>query len=159
METNKIGNEAVMLGSIVGGNVLGAIATNKVKALNGNLGRVALLVAGLLLAAKSKSDILKGASIGVALSGVSGFVQQFIKGVAGFDGIEGLMGVNGNYGVGDIIQGPDGMMYMVNGLGELEVLDSDEYYLEDDDDVEYYLEGSEDVQALASVDDNVAVYA
>jgi len=34
METNKLGSQAVMIGSILGGNILGTIATSKVKFLH-----------------------------------------------------------------------------------------------------------------------------
>ncbi len=146
METNKFGKEAIFVGSILGGNVAGAVASSKVKFLGTNLGRMVLVAAGLTLAVKAKSDILKGAAIGLALSGATPFVQK----LANDNSVAGLMGVAGSYGVGDIIEGPDGMMYMVNGMGELEPYANTEY--------EEYLEG-DDVNALASVADETAVLA
>lgn len=157
METNKLGSQAVMVGSILGGNILGTIATSKVKFLQGNLGRVILLVVGLILAVKVKSDILKGSAMGFALTGASGLTQNLTKGVTGFEGISGLAG---DYGVGDVITGPDGMMYMVNGLGELEPYeeivyvdeDGNEYPEEYVDDYSEQLYG-EEIEAIAGVDE------
>jgi len=147
LETNKLGSQAVLLGSILGGNVIGTIATNKIKFLNQNFGRIALIVIGLILAVKAKSDIIKGGAMGIALSGASSFVNDLTKGVAGFDGISGLFGVDGGeVGVGDVIQGADGMLYMVNGLGQLEP-----YYYYDEN-----LNGNyEDYAALSGADDSV----
>lgn len=155
METNKLGSQTVMVGSILGGNILGTIATSKVKFLKGNLGRVILFVVGLILAVKVKSDILKGSAMGLALTGASGLTQNLTKGVTGFEGISGLAG---DYGVGDVITGPDGMMYMVNGLGELEPYDEVVYVDEDDYPEEYYDDYPEqlhgdDIEAIAGVDE------
>ena len=161
METNKLGNQAVLIASILGGNLVGTIASSKINFLQEKFGRLLLIVVGIILSVKTKSDILRGASIGIALTGGSGFVQELAKGVSGIDG---LLGIEGDYGVGDIIQGPDGMMYMVNGLGELEPIEDEVYlddYYDDDDDVIYVddLEGDDDLYALSGADDDVIAVA
>lgn len=157
METNKLGSQAVMIGSILGGNVLGTIATSKIKFLQGNIGRIILFVIGIILAVKVKSDILKGSAMGVALTGASGITQNLTKGVTGFEGISGLAG---DYGVGDVITGPDGMMYMVNGLGELEPYEEIVYVDEDgneypEDYIEEYPEqlSGHEIEAIAGIDE------
>ncbi len=152
METNKLGSQAVMIGSILGGNILGTIATSKVKFLQGNLGRIILFVIGILLAVKVKSDILKGSAMGVALTGASGLTQNLTKGISGFEGISGLSG-DGNYGVGDIITGPDGMMYMVNGVGELEPYEEIVYVDEDGNEYPANQLSGTDIHAVSGVDE------
>lgn len=114
MEKNSFGGTAMQIGSIAGGNFIGTIATNKIKFLQGNMGRLLLIALGIILAMKLKSEMLKGAAIGLAISGTNGFVNSLANGVQGLDGFDAM----GH--IGEVIQAPDGMMYFVNGLGELE---------------------------------------
>ncbi len=157
METNKLGSQAVMIGSILGGNILGTVATSKIKFLQGNLGRILLFVIGIIIAVKVKSDILKGSAMGIALTGASGLTQNLTKDIKGFEGINGLFG--DGYGVGDIVTGPDGMMYMVNGLGELEPYEEIIYVDEDGNEIpesqlsgtiEHALSGADEMALAAS---------
>jgi len=153
METNKLGSQAVMIGSILGGNILGTIATSKIKFLQGNLGRIMLFIIGIVIAVKVKSDILKGSAMGVALTGASGLTQNLTKDIKGFEGINGLFGDGDAYGVGDIVTGPDGMMYMVNGLGQLEPYEEVVYVDENGNEIsESELSGTEE-RALSGADE------
>lgn len=141
MEKNSFGGTAMQIGSIAGGNLIGTIATNKIKFLQGNMGRMLLILIGVILAMKVKSEILKGAAIGLAISGTTGFINSIASGVQGLDGFDGM----GH--IGEVIQAPDGMMYFVNGLGELEPYYEDQAQLG-----EYYeepLSGSDETASLS----------
>lgn len=121
MDTKKIqanyGGAAIFAGSAVGGAVVCSLAQNKITFLNTIMGKLLLMAAALIMLAKSKSDTVKGLATGIAVSSATGFV----KNIAGsINGIEGLAGIDGNDGVGQIVQDENGMIYMMNGVGELE---------------------------------------
>lgn len=123
------GSPAIFAGSAVGGAVLGNIASAKISMFNGVLGRLIIIVLGIILIAKSKSDALKGVGCGLCVSGAQGFISQIAGTVSGFEGLAGLGydgDLDGDYddlsgvGVGELVTGPDGMLYMMNGMGALE---------------------------------------
>lgn len=113
----NFGSAALFAGSAVGGAVVASLAQNKIKFLDSVIGKLLLMSAAIVMLAKSKSDTVRGLATGIAVSSATGFV----KNIAGsINGIEGLAGVDGSEGVGQIVQDENGMIYMMNGVGELE---------------------------------------
>jgi len=120
--SKNFGGAAVFAGSAVGGAVLGDVASSKITFFNGIIGRILLIALGILMIAKSKSDAMKGFGAGIAVSGAKGFITNIagtFNGLDGFDGMGSYDDLDG-VGVGELVQGPDGMLYMMNGLGDLE---------------------------------------
>jgi hypothetical protein len=111
------GGAAVFAGSAVGGAIVSSFAQNKVAFLNTLLGKLLLIVGAILLLAKTKSDAVRGFATGMAVTGATGFVKSIAGSINGF---EGLAGIDGDGGVGQIVQDENGMIYMMNGVGELE---------------------------------------
>lgn len=119
---SNYGSAAMYAGAAVGGAVLGSIAQKKIKFLDTIMGRVLLVILAIVVFTKAKSDVLKGVATGLAVTGATGFIKDIagsVNGFEGFDGIDGLSGLDGE-GVGQIVQDENGMIYMVNGVGELE---------------------------------------
>jgi hypothetical protein len=110
------GSSAMFAGAAVGGAVVASIAQNKIKFLDTILGRLVLIVLGIMLIAKGRSETMKGIGTGIAVSGSLGFVKSIAGSVNGFEGLAGVEGA----GMGQIVQDENGMVYMVNGVGEIE---------------------------------------
>jgi hypothetical protein len=154
VKTESYGNGALYATSAIGGAIITNVATNKVKFLDSMMGRLILIALGIIFFVKAKSETVKGGAIGIAVGGASGIIGKVAGSV---NGIEGLAGIDGD-GVGEIVQDANGMIYMVNGVGELEeyyppmingVGEYDEDY-DDDDDYEYVpLNGVETESILA----------
>lgn len=121
--TAKIGSAAIITGTSVAGMVAANVMQSKVKSLDSNIGRIILIIIGIIIISKANSDAVKGIGIGIAASGATSFVKQVVGQVKGFEGLEGALGnpnVDAIAGVGELVQDADGNMYMVNGMGELE---------------------------------------
>ena len=86
------------------------------------VGRIVLIVVAIMVLTKAKSETVKGLAVGLAVSSATGFVKQIAGSINGFDGIDGLDGLGSDDvdGVGQIVQDENGMIYMVNGLGQYE---------------------------------------
>lgn len=115
----NFGSAAIFAGTAVGGAVLSSLATKKITFLNSVVGRLVLIVAAMMLLAKSRSETVRGLATGMVVGSATGFVSSIAGSINGFEGIEGLAGVDGE-GVGQIVQDENGMIYMMNGVGELE---------------------------------------
>lgn len=153
MKTNvtDYSTPAIFAGSAVGGAIAGNLAQSKIAFLKTKIGSLLVILVGIMIISRSKSDAMKGFGTGVAVSSATGL----LKGLTG-----NPLGIDGLSGVGEVIQDENGMLYMVNGVGELEPyyaddldgLDGEEYY-EDLDGVE----GEEYYEDLDGVD--VTAYA
>jgi len=114
---NAYGSSAMQVGAVVGGAVLGNFAQKKVAFLSSTFGRLILIVIGILLVAKSKSDTVKSIGMGVSCGAGMGFLGALPNNPLGINAVSGLGDV------GQVVQDANGMLYMVNGLGELEPYD------------------------------------
>lgn len=146
---SNFGNAAMLAGSAVGGAVVGSLVQNKINFLNTPIGKLLLIAGGIVLMAKSKSSVMQGIGTGLAVNAATGFV----KNIAGsIDGIEGLAGLEGDdSGVGQIVQDENGMIYMMNGVGELEP-----YYLPMIEGVGSYDETDSFAGVGAAIDEAIA---
>ncbi|NTW18184.1 MAG: hypothetical protein HGA42_00620 [Nostocales cyanobacterium W4_Combined_metabat2_030] len=118
MEISKsFGAPATLVIAAITGAAIGQVASKKISMLNTTLGRLAMVGAGVVGVAYAKSDAVKGLSLGIAVSGATGLIGNIAGSINGFDGLSG---------VGEVVQDPaTGMMYVVNGVGELEYLPQD----------------------------------
>ena len=132
----KLGSAAIITGTSVAGMVAANVVQSKVKFFDSNIGRIFLIIIGVIIISKANYDAVKGVGIGIAASGATAFVKTVVGQVKGFEGVAGaLAGVETDAiaGVGELVQDADGNMYMVNGMGELE-----EYELSGDEEEQMY---------------------
>ena len=109
--TQKLGGAASTAAYTIGGALVAGYARKKVSFLDTTIGKFALIIAGLMLIAYTKSNALKGVGVGIATNGALGFASSL--GLAGVDGL-GSVGD----GMGAVVQDENGMVYMVNGVGD-----------------------------------------
>ena len=114
LDFNKMGGAAKDAGFIVAGTVLAGFARKKVTFLDTTLGKVILVFVALMIISSSKSDILKGLGMGIAANGALG-----LAGTLGLAGMDGLNGIESD-GMGSVVQDENGMVYVMNGVGEFE---------------------------------------
>ena len=117
--TKKLGSGAISVGATVAGAVGGNILQSKIAFFNTTLGRVLLIAVAIILISKSNSEAMKGIGTGFAVGASLGFIKDVTAGVKGFEGLAGVE-TDAIAGVGELVQDENGMMYMVNGVGELE---------------------------------------
>lgn len=106
----NLGSAASVAGYTVAGAVAAGFARKKVPFLDTTLGKILLIVIGLVIVSYSKSDALKGLGVGVSTSGALGFASQL--------GLNGVDGLGSTDGMGQIVQDENGMVYMVNGADD-----------------------------------------
>ena len=119
IDTKQLGSGAVLVGTTVAGAVAGNLLQSKITFFNSTLGRVLLIAIALVLISKSKSESMKGVGTGIAVGASLGFIKDVTAGVKGFEGLAGVE-IDAIAGVGELVQDENGMLYMVNGVGELE---------------------------------------
>lgn len=113
MEFGKnMGNAASQAAATVGGAVIAGFARKKITFLDTTVGRALIILLGLMLVSNSKSSAMKGVGVGIVTNGALSFAKEL-----GLSGVDGLNGVDGG-GMGAIVQDENGMVYMVNGVGE-----------------------------------------
>lgn len=110
MDLNQFKGSAMTTGGVAAGAIAAGIARKKISKLDTTVGKAGLIVAGLAISAYADSSILKGLGTGVAVNGIMGLASNYVAGVDGLDGD----------GVGTVVQDENGMVYMMNGIGELE---------------------------------------
>jgi len=116
MEFGKnLGAAASSAGATVAGAVIAGFARKKITFLDTTVGRAILILLGLLLISNSKSQTMKAIGIGVTTNGALSFAKDL-----GLSGVDGLDGVGD--GMGQIVQDENGMVYMVNGVGNDQML-------------------------------------
>jgi hypothetical protein len=118
-DTKQLGSGAITVGATVAGAVGGNLLQSKISFFNSTLGRVLLIALALIIISKSKSEVMKGVGTGLAVGASLGFIKDVTAGVKGFEGLSGIE-ADAMAGVGELVQDENGMMYMVNGVGELE---------------------------------------
>lgn len=109
--TKNLKGSALSVGSVAGGVIAASIARKQVNFLAGKMGTFILIIVGLVMISMSKSDILKNLGTGIAVGGALGVAENL--GLAGLDGLEG----SGD--LGQIVQDENGMVYMLNGDGDM----------------------------------------
>lgn len=139
--SKNVGSSLGFAGAAFGGAIAGNILASKIKFFDTLIGRIVLMGIGIVILAYSKSDMLKGVGTGVAISGGQGLIKKVAKSVNGIDGMDGLFGL-GDAGIGELVQDANGMLYMTNGVGSYEQLETS--YLNGD---EYALSGDEDAMS------------
>ena len=118
-DIKSLGSGAITVGATVAGAVGGNLLQTKIAFLNTTLGRVLLIALALIIISKSNSAAMKGVGTGLAVGASLGFIKDVTAGVKGFEGLAGVE-TDAIAGVGELVQDENGMMYMVNGVGELE---------------------------------------
>ena len=109
MDFKNLGSSALGVAYTAGGAVAAGFARKKIAFLDTVIGKIILIALGIYIVSQSKSEILKGVGTGVALNGVMGFAS----------GLMGEGGVNGADGMGSVVQDENGMVYLMNGVGEI----------------------------------------
>lgn len=109
--TQKLGGAASTAAYTVGGALIAGFARKKVSFLDTTMGKIGLIIIGLMIIGYTKSNALKGVGVGIATNGALGFANSL--GLAGIDGL-GSVGD----GMGAVVQDENGMVYMVNGVGD-----------------------------------------
>lgn len=118
-DTKQLGGGAITVGATVAGAVGGNLLQTKIAFFNTTMGRVLMIVLALIIISKSNSATVKGLGTGLAVGASLGFIKDVTAGVKGFEGLAGVE-TDAIAGVGELVQDENGMMYMVNGVGELE---------------------------------------
>lgn len=108
MKTEELTPTAINVAAAAAGAVASGFIRKKVTFLDSTVGKLVIAALGIFLVISQKSNVLKGVGTGVAINGVLGLCDKF------------LGQTQGVFGVGEIVQGPDGLTYIVNGVGELE---------------------------------------
>lgn len=107
----RFGSASTQAGATVGGAILAGFARKKISFLDTTVGKALIIIIGLLVVSYSKSDTLKGVGVGIATNGALGFASSL-----GLSGVDGLGSVGEQMGA--IVQDENGMVYMVNGVGD-----------------------------------------
>ena len=118
--SKNVGSSLSFAGAAFGGAIVGNVLASKIKFFDTLIGRIALIAMGIVILAYAKSDVLKGVGTGVAIAGGQGLIKQVSGSV---NGIEGLLGL-GDAGMGELVQDANGMLYMTNGVGAYEQLET-----------------------------------
>lgn len=104
---SNLGSAATQAGATVGGALVAGFARKKIAFLDTTMGKIALIIIGLIIVTYSKSNTLKGVGVGVATNGALGFASSL--------GLAGMDGLGSTAAMGQIVQDENGMIYMVNG--------------------------------------------
>lgn len=108
-DVTKLTPAALNVAATAGGAIAAGYVRKKLSFFDNALGKVFLILAGIYIASQSKSEILKGVGTGVAMNGALGFAT----------GLLGVSGLNGDDSVGTVVQDENGMVYLMNGTGEI----------------------------------------
>lgn len=144
--TKNFSGAATNIGTVTGGVLIGGFAQKQFSFLNSKLGQFILIAIAVLAYVYMKSNIVKNIATGVAVSGAMGMAASF-----GLGDVDGLNGIGD--GVGQIVQDENGLVYMIDGLGNLEPYELPTVETES----EGALNG--DPEALAGWNDNVKALA
>lgn len=110
LDMKKITPAALHVATTAGGAIAAGYLRKKVTFFDNTLGKLLLILAGIWIVSQSKSEVMKGLGTGVAMNGALGFAT----------GLLGVDGLNGNdNGMGTVVQDENGMVYLVNGTGEV----------------------------------------
>lgn len=108
-DTKKITPAALHVATTAGGAIAAGYLRKKITFFDNALGKLLLIGLGIWIVSQSKSEILKGLGTGVAMNGALGFATPLL----------GVDGLNGNDGMGAVVQDENGMVYLVNGTGDI----------------------------------------
>jgi len=108
-DMKKITPAALHVATTAGGAIAAGYLRKKVTFFDNSLGKLLLILAGIWIVSQSKSEVMKGLGTGVAMNGALGFAT----------GLLGVDGLNGNDGMGTVVQDENGMVYLVNGTGDV----------------------------------------
>lgn len=152
-----LGTAAQSAAYTIGGAVAAGLARKKIPFLDSTVGKIIIMALGLFMISKSNSEALKGLGTGITVNGALGLASAL-----GVAGIDGLNGTDGTDGVGAVVQDANGMVYMVNGVGEASPYEipvvqgiegMGDQYVEGLEGDPYNLEGADD-QAMAGLFSN-----
>lgn len=108
-DMKKITPAALHVATTAGGAIAAGYLRKKITFFDNALGKLLLIVLGIWIVSQSKSEALKGLGTGVAMNGALGFATPLL----------GVDGLNGNDGMGAVVQDENGMVYLVNGTGDI----------------------------------------
>lgn len=108
-DMKKITPAALHVATTAGGAIAAGYLRKKITFFDNALGKLLLIAMGIWIVSQSKSEILKGLGTGVAMNGALGFATPLL----------GVDGLNGNDGMGAVVQDENGMVYLVNGTGDI----------------------------------------
>lgn len=111
--TKNLAGAGTNIGTVAVGVFGGGFAQKQFSFLQTKIGQFVLIAIGILMYMYMKSNIVKGIATGIAVSGGMGLISSM-----GLGDVDGLNGIDG--GVGQIVQDENGLVYMIDGLGNLE---------------------------------------
>lgn len=108
-DMNKVMPAALHVATTAGGAVAAGYLRKKISFFDNALGKLLLILVGIYIVSQSKSEVMKGLGTGVAMNGALGFAT----------GLVGVDGLNGDDTMGTVVQDENGMVYLVNGTGDV----------------------------------------